>query len=175
MFRCSEQASPISEGVAEIQINSQPCKGINLTTWHTRARRAPWVTTVHDVIKESARVLPRPSVVFHTYALIDTPWVARTLSHCTPVKRGKVSSNSVTHEATKLAGLQKILYAPVHNQSLFIRTQPTRALIDTGGGYYRGAPNLWSRPLWSFPSSILHFPLIAPPSLKFSQHFHKFT
>jgi hypothetical protein len=65
------------------------------------------VATVHDVIKESGQVLPHPSVIFHTYASVDKPWVARTLSHCTPMKRGKVSSNSVTHEATKFVGLQK--------------------------------------------------------------------
>jgi hypothetical protein len=29
--------SPMSEGVTEIRINSQPYKGINLTTWHTQA------------------------------------------------------------------------------------------------------------------------------------------
>jgi hypothetical protein len=50
-------------------------------------------------------------------------------------------------------------------QSLFIRTQPTRALIDTGGGYHLGAPNFRSNHSSSFPSSILHFPLIAPPGL----------
>jgi hypothetical protein len=59
------------------------------------------VATVHDVIKKSDRVLPRPSAVFYAYASVDTPWVARTLSYCTPVKRGKVSSNSSTYEATQ--------------------------------------------------------------------------
>jgi hypothetical protein len=88
-------------GVAQIRINSQPCKGINLITRHMKARMAPRVATVHDAVKESGRVLPPPSAVFHTYASVDTPWVARRLSHCTPVKRGKVSSISSTHEATK--------------------------------------------------------------------------
>jgi hypothetical protein len=133
MFRCDEQASPIFEGVAEIWINSQPCKGMNLTTWHMWARRAPRVAIAHDMIKESGWVLPHFSVIFHAYASMDTSWVAWTLSHCTPTKRGKVSSNSATHEATKFVGPQKISYVPVHNQSLFIPTQPTRALIDTSG------------------------------------------
>jgi hypothetical protein len=31
--------SPMSKGVVEIRINSQPCKGINLTTCHTQAQR----------------------------------------------------------------------------------------------------------------------------------------
>jgi hypothetical protein len=56
MFRCGEQGSPIFEGVTEIRINSQPCKGINLTTWHTEARRAPRVATVHDLVPSSMRM-----------------------------------------------------------------------------------------------------------------------
>jgi hypothetical protein len=34
----ANKPSPRSEGVTEIRINSQPCKGINLTAWHTQAR-----------------------------------------------------------------------------------------------------------------------------------------
>jgi hypothetical protein len=73
----ANKTSPMSEGVAEIQINNQPCKGINLTTRHTQARRTPRVATVHVTVKESGRVLPHPSAVFHVYASMDTPWVAR--------------------------------------------------------------------------------------------------
>jgi hypothetical protein len=73
----ANKSSPISEGVMEIQINSQPCKGIRLTTRHMQAQRAPRVATVHDAIKESDRVLPLSSVVFHAYASVNTPWVAR--------------------------------------------------------------------------------------------------
>jgi hypothetical protein len=76
----------MSEGVAEIRINNQPCKGINLTTRHTVARRTPRVVTIHDVTKKPGWVLPRLSVIFHTYVSADTPWVARTLSHSTSVK-----------------------------------------------------------------------------------------
>jgi hypothetical protein len=35
----ANKPSPMSEGVAKIQINSQPCKDINLATRHTQARR----------------------------------------------------------------------------------------------------------------------------------------
>ena len=73
----ANKPSLISEGVAEIRINNQPCKGINLTTRHTQARRTPRAATVHDTVKESGRVLPHPSAVFHAYASTDTPWVAR--------------------------------------------------------------------------------------------------
>jgi hypothetical protein len=72
----ANKPSPISEGVAEIQINSQHCKGINLTTQHTQVWRAPRVATVHDTVKESGQVLPHTSAVFHAYASADTPRVA---------------------------------------------------------------------------------------------------
>jgi hypothetical protein len=47
--------SPISDGVIDIRINSQPCNGINLTIQHTRARRTPRVATIHDEVKEMIR------------------------------------------------------------------------------------------------------------------------
>jgi hypothetical protein len=77
MFRCCEQASPISEGVVEIIINGQPCKGNNLTTQHTWAKRAPRVAIVHDKVKELGQVLPRPSAIFHVSTSADSLWVAR--------------------------------------------------------------------------------------------------
>jgi hypothetical protein len=55
------------------------------------------------MIKQSGRVLPRPSAVFHVKTSMGSLWVAQTLSQCTSVKRGKVSSNLVTVEATKFA------------------------------------------------------------------------
>jgi hypothetical protein len=62
------------------------------------------VATIHDVTKMSGRVLPRPSTIFHGDASTFTPWVARTLSHYTSVRRGKVSPNSLTHKATQFGG-----------------------------------------------------------------------
>jgi hypothetical protein len=166
----ANKPSPISKGVTEIQINSQPCKGINLTTQHMQARRAPQVATVHDVIKKSGWVLPRPTVFFHAYASVDKPWVAWTLSHCTPMKQGKVSSNSSTYEASQFGDSISPICV-VHFKCLFIWTQPTRALTDTGGGYHLGAPNFRSDHSPSFPSSILRFPLIALLGLQSCQPF----
>jgi hypothetical protein len=37
----TNKPSLISEGVAEIRINTQPYKGINMTTRHTQVRRTP--------------------------------------------------------------------------------------------------------------------------------------
>jgi hypothetical protein len=72
----ANKSSPISEGVMEIRINSQPCKSINPTTRHMQVQRAAQVAIVHDAVKESDRVLPHPSPVFRAYASADTSWVA---------------------------------------------------------------------------------------------------
>jgi hypothetical protein len=122
------------------------------------------VGTVHDTVKESGRVLPRPSAIFHAYASVDTPWVARIPSHCTPVKQGKVSSNSSTHKANKFG--DSICPVCVSRfKCLFIWTQPVQVSIDTGRSYHLRAPNFRSYHSSYFLSSILPFPLIAPPSL----------
>jgi hypothetical protein len=111
---------PYPRVIVEIRINSQPCKGINLTTQHTRARRAPWVATIHNAIKETIRAHLTLVHVFHTYASMDTPWVAHALSHFTPVRYGRIPSVSVAHEATQFAGSHKIPYVLVHNLNLLI-------------------------------------------------------
>jgi hypothetical protein len=130
--------SPMSKGVTGIWINSQPCKGINLTIRHTQARRAPWVATVHDMVKKLGQVLPRPGTVFHAYASADTPWVAWTLSHCTPMMRGKVSSNSLTHEATQFG--DSICPICVSTFQILVHSNP----IDAGLIWHRRGLPPWS-------------------------------
>jgi hypothetical protein len=137
-----------------------------------QARRAPRVATVHNTIKKSGRVLPRPSAIFHAYASADTSWVARTLSHCTPVKWGKVSSNLSRYEATQFGDSICLVCVSIF-KCLFIQTKPMQPLINTGGGYNLRALNLWPKLLSIFPSSILHFPLIAMPSLQLCQPFYQ--
>jgi hypothetical protein len=166
----ANKTSLIFESVTEIRINNQPFKGINLTTQHTHAQRAPRVATIHDVTKKPGRVLPRPSAVFHTYASADIPWVARTLSHFTSMKWGKVSSNSSKHKATQFGDSICPVCVSTFN-CLFIQTQPTQALIDSGGGYHLEALNIISDHSPSFPSNILHFLLSASPSLQLCQPF----
>jgi hypothetical protein len=75
----ANKTSPMSKGVTGIRINSQPCKGINLTTQHTQARRVPRVATIHDEAKEMIRAHLTLVHVFHEYASADTPWVAHAL------------------------------------------------------------------------------------------------
>jgi hypothetical protein len=64
------------------------------------------------------------------------------------------------------------LRAPIKSRMCHYTTQTCssgpddRPLIDIGGGYHLGALNFRSDHSSSFPSSILYFPLIAPPGLQ---------
>jgi hypothetical protein len=82
-----------------------------------------------------------------------------------------------TRRHTKLLslGIPYVPYASVYFKCLFIRTQPTWALINTGGGYHLGAPNIRSDHLSSFPSSILYFLLITSLVLQLYQPFDHLT
>jgi hypothetical protein len=153
----ANKPSLISEIVVEIRINNQPCKGINRTTRHTLAQRAPQVATIHDEVKETIRAHLTLVHVFHVYASVDTPWVAHALSHFTSVRYGRIAFVSGAHDAT-LFGDSICLVCISTFKCLFIRTQPTWALIDIGGGYHLEALNIISDHSPSFPSSILHFP-----------------
>jgi hypothetical protein len=128
------------------------------------------VATIHDEVKEMIRAHLTLVHVFHAYASMDTLWVVHALSHFTSVRYGGIAFVSVTHNTTQFGNF----ICPVCVSSfkcLFNRAQPTWALIDTGGGYHLEAPNIISEHSPSFPSSIFHFPLIAPPDLQLCQPF----
>jgi hypothetical protein len=59
------------------------------------------------------------------------------------------------------------MYVLVHNRTWSSRSDD-RSLIDTGGGYHLQNSEYENIPLSPFLSGILHFPLVAPPSLKLS-------
>jgi hypothetical protein len=75
----------MSDGVAEIRINNQPCKDINLTTRHTQARRAPRVATIHDEVKEMTRAHLTLVHIFYAYASANTSLMTHALSHLYPL------------------------------------------------------------------------------------------
>jgi hypothetical protein len=108
--------------------------------------------------------------VFHAYASMDTLWVAHALSHCTPVRYGRTASISAAHKATQFAGPHKSRMCQYITQTCSSGPDD-QSLTDTGGGYRLGALNFRLDHSSSFPSSILYFPLIAPPDLQLCQPF----
>jgi hypothetical protein len=145
-----DKPSPIFEGVTEIRINSHPCKGINLTTRHTQARRAPRVETVHDTVKETIRAHLTLVHVFHTYASVDTLWVAHALSHYTPIRYGRIASISAAHDATQFG--DSIYPICVSTVQILVHSDPT----NVGLKRYRQGLSPWSseyqiRPLAFLP------------------------
>jgi hypothetical protein len=88
----------------------------------------------------------------------------------TSVRYVRIASVSVAHDTTQFG--DSICPVCVSTfKCLFIQTQPTWALTDTGGGYHLEAPNTRSNLAPSFPFSILHFPLIALLGLQLCQPF----
>jgi hypothetical protein len=173
-FGVANKPSPMFKGVMEISIDSQPYKGINLIAQQTQARRAPRVATIHDEVKETIRAHLTPVHIFHTYALADTSWVAHAISHYISVRYGRIVSVSATHDASQFGdSIYPICVSTF--KCLFIRTQPTWALTDTGKGYHLGALNIRSYHSPSFTFNILHFPQIAPSGLQLCQPFNHFA
>jgi hypothetical protein len=141
--------SPMSEGVTEIRINNKPCKGINLTTRHTQAQRAPRVATVHDAVKETIREHLTLVPIFHAYALADTSWVAHALSHYTPVRYDRIASVSAAHDATQFG--DSICPICVSTFQMLVQQGSTDASLNR---------HRWGLPPWSSEYQIRPFILL---------------
>jgi hypothetical protein len=128
-----------------------------------QARRTPRVTIVHDTsyltLVPSSTCMPQRT---------HRGW-PDTISYNIHKEVGYRSTR--WHVNLLSLGIPYVPYVAVHFKWLFNRAQPTQALIDTGGGYHLGAPNIRSDHSSSFPSSILHFFLIVPPDLQLCQLF----
>jgi hypothetical protein len=128
------------------------------------------VTTIHDEVKETIRAHLILVHVFHAYASADTLWVAHALSHYTSVRYCRIAFVLAAHDATQFG--DSICPVCVSTfKCLFIQTQLTWTLTDIGGGYHLEALSIRLDHSPSFPSSILHFPIIAPPGLQLCQPF----
>jgi hypothetical protein len=106
MFERSEQASPISEGVAEIRINIHLAREIiwqHDTRGSQRHHEWPRFTMT---IKESSRTHLTLVHAFHVIPHRASVGGPRTISY-TSVRYSRVLSNSMTVEATMFVGLHK--------------------------------------------------------------------
>jgi hypothetical protein len=95
------------------------------------------------------RVLPHPSAVFHAYASVGTQLVARALPHYTPMKGGRVSFNSLTHEATQFA--DSICLVCVGIFQMLIPSDRTNAGLNR---------HWWVPPPWSCEFQIIPLPFL---------------
>jgi hypothetical protein len=163
-FEHSEQPSPISEGVAEIQINSHIARYQPVNTTHV-SHEGTRVATFHDDYQRVEPGPPYPSVVFHAKTLTGSPWVARTLSQC---HLWSTVGCRPTQRPSKLLSLRDPMNpvcASTQLNAYCSMAQSTRSLIDTSGDYHLRCSEYKNRPLSTFPFGILHFSLVAPPGL----------
>jgi hypothetical protein len=121
-------------------------------------------------IKESSQAHLTLVHVFHAYASVDSPWTAHALSRVSPMRYGRVLSNSVTVEASKFVGHNKIPYAPVHNSNLLIGAR--QSVLNR---HRRGLPpwssEFWIRSLILLPIQYSPFSPNCPPGLQLCQPF----
>jgi hypothetical protein len=108
------------------------------------------VATIHDAVKETIKVHLTLVHIFHMYASADTPWVARALSHCAPVRYGRIASVLVAHNATHFGDSICPLY--VSTFQMLVHSDPTDAGLNR---HRQGLPPCCSkyhiRPLPLFP------------------------
>jgi hypothetical protein len=99
------------------------------------------VATIHDVVKETIRAHLTLVHIFHAYASMDTPWVAHALSHCRPVRYGRIASISATHDATQFG--DSICPICISTFQMIVYLDPTDVgLNQHRRGYHLGALNL---------------------------------
>jgi hypothetical protein len=101
------------------------------------------VATIHDIIKETIWAHLTLVHAFHVYASTDTPWVAQALSHCTPVRYGRITSISATHNMTQFGN--SICLVCVSTFQMLVHSDPTDAGLNR---HRRGLPP------WSFEFMI---------------------
>jgi hypothetical protein len=111
--------SPISEGVAEIRINSQPCKGINLITRHTQAQRhhewQPFMTQSKSQARSYLTLVPSSTRMPRR---THRGWPNTILYNI----HKEVGYRPTRRHAKLLSlGILDVPYAPVHFKCLFIR------------------------------------------------------
>jgi hypothetical protein len=121
-----------------------PCKGNNLITRHTWTTKVSRVATFRIDYQRVELGPPYPNAVFHVKTSTGSPWVAWTLSQCH--LWSTVGCRATQRPSTLLSLWDPInpIWVSTQLNACYNRAQPTRSLIDTGGGYPLGAPNLTS-------------------------------
>jgi hypothetical protein len=87
------------------------------------------VATIYDVVKETIRTHHTLVHVFHAYASGDIAWMAHALSHCTPVRYGRIASISAAYDATQFGDSIYPVYASTFQ--MLVHSDPTDAGLNT--------------------------------------------
>jgi hypothetical protein len=150
MFGLGEQASPISEGVAEIWINIHLASDKPDNTTHVSPKTSR-VATVYD---NDQRVKPGPHYPSKRLPRDTALRAIRGWPMHYPFyyPRGIVGYRP-TQWPTKLLSLRdSINPVCVNTKSMLVHLDPTNVSLNRHKrGYHLGAPNLWSRPLILLP------------------------
>jgi hypothetical protein len=165
---------PYLRAIAEIRINSQPCKGINLTTWHTRpeghhgwhmftTRSKSRVGSKLNLVSSSTRMprwthrgWPKHYPIIHPWSEVryrPTRWQTKLLSLQVPIKSRMRQYTTQTCSSGP----------------------DDRSLTDIGGAT---TLKLWILDQTTHPPShsvFSPFPLIALPGLQLCHSFDHFT
>jgi hypothetical protein len=165
MFALREQASPIAKDVVEIRINSHLARENKLTTQHTWATKATWVATFRDdyqrvgtgsyltLVSSSTRKPHRVVCGWPEHYPFYHLW-SEVRYHPTQLPSSYYVSGGISARMRQYTTL-----------SLLQGAQPMQSLINTGGSYHLWSLEYHVAHSHSFPSSILHFPLVAPLGL----------
>jgi hypothetical protein len=168
--------SLISKSVAEIQINNQPCRGINLTnTTYTRPRIGhvwqPFTTILYGRFGSHLYLV-------HVFHVIPHYRLSVGGSYTIPlnISRGMVEYRLtvIIIELRQFTGPHKSSMWSVHNQMLAQGSsmngpQSTQAGLPPWSPKY---PHTTPRPSHL---KMLCFPLVAPLGLKFKSSFHSLS
>jgi hypothetical protein len=161
-YICTQRTSLThSRGYREDSNQYSPCKGNNLTTRHTWAMKATRVATFHDDyqrVRTKSYLTPVPSSRWKPHRVVRGwpehylfyhPW-SEVRYHPTQRPSSYYVSGGISARMRQYT-----------TQSLLQGAQQTWSLIDTGGGYHLQSSEYHVAHSHSFPSSILHFPLLA--------------
>jgi hypothetical protein len=127
-----------------------------------------YVTTFHWLLRSRNKPL-HPEEILATKDRLAQPssWVTSFLLSCDSPGVGGEDLAQWLHSYLSLLGSYH--QHAIGTFNTYSQGPTYRSLTDTGGGYSLGGVGLPHTHSLTFPTSYLHFPLVAPPGLHFNQ------
>jgi hypothetical protein len=135
-----------------------------------RISRGPDIATFHTVINRFEQIYYTREEGLPTQSIARRPSDPRVRTQLLSHNSQRAVGKSQAPVDNRLLGLP----SPYHRHAIgtfntFLRGPTARYLTDIGGGYNLGGAALPHTHSSTFPTSCLHFPLMAPPGLHFNQ------